>query len=249
MRLNLNRLKAVAIISMLFMVMFLSYVAAVTEPEGPSTLTGLTWSRRAARGPNSIAAVAGNITSVNVVGKTVTQSWQGYVGNVSGTITLDDSSNYTLYDWALASPSGEIYATNSTSVTWTTGNVECWHGTGAQNNKATMNGIYGIGNGEVDSINATFLNATDHDAFYAGGQYIYGGGCFAVQLYNGTRENVFQEVLLYDDTANNIVFTSLLKNNVNGYNNQTWDFEMIVAENGHSGDVATSLYYFYVELQ
>ena len=73
----------------------------------------------------TLSAVAGNVTQLTVAGTTVTQTWQGYYGNVTGTITLDDASNNTMYDWALASPEGEIYASQAT-VTWTSGNVQCY---------------------------------------------------------------------------------------------------------------------------
>ena len=67
--------------------------------------------RRLAARNDSEVAYAGNITELNIVGTTITQTWQGFVGNVSGTITLDDSENNTLINWSLGDPEGEVYAT------------------------------------------------------------------------------------------------------------------------------------------
>ncbi|MEK6946851.1 MAG: hypothetical protein AABX32_04555, partial [Nanoarchaeota archaeon] len=36
--------------------------------------------------------------------------WKGYVGNVTGTLTLDDASANTLFAWTLTSVTGEVYA-------------------------------------------------------------------------------------------------------------------------------------------
>jgi hypothetical protein len=70
-----------------------------------------------------------------------------------------------------------------------------------------------------------------------------------VQLYNGTgaSSSSFQEVVLSD--GSNLVYTSLLANDANGFDNKTHDFEMIVGENGHLGDTTSTPYYFYLELQ
>ncbi len=276
------KFKPIIALAILFSLATVSLVVAVSQPEGPSTFTAVTSTRRTAAANQSIAAYAGNVTHLNVVGSTVTQSWQGYVGNVSGTVTLDDSASNTLYDWSLASPEGEIYATYKPYVDWTTGLVTCWDWadqaagdsntfilaelegydtTGVPTSTATL----GTAFDDVDGVNETFSypTTTAHTSFYVAGQYIngsVGASCPRAKLYNSTSTTgsatsaPFEEVLLYyNGTATfndaGVIYTSLLKEDVVGYDGTTWDFEMIVGENGHSGNIATTTYYFYVELQ
>jgi spore germination protein YaaH len=60
----------------------------------------------------------------------------------------------------------------------------------------------------------------------------------------------FTETLLLDETSQNLIFTSILQeNSAVGFDGANHDFQMIVAENGHNGDEATTTYYFYVEIQ
>ena len=47
----------------------------------------------------SIQALAGNVTEININGFSTTQSWQGYFGNVTGTIQLADASDNQMYNW------------------------------------------------------------------------------------------------------------------------------------------------------
>jgi hypothetical protein len=75
-----------------------------------------------------------------------------------------------------------------------------------------------------------------------------------VYTYNSTPDSGvqsrFQEVLLYERMQKRPIFTSILNETGQiGFNNETWDFQMIVADDGHNGDTATTTYYFYVELE
>jgi hypothetical protein len=68
-------------------------------------------------------------------------------------------------------------------------------------------------------------------------------------MYNpqGQQNTEFYEVLLADG-ASNIIYTSLLQQNMIGFNSNAYDFQMIVGEDGHDGDTSTSTYYFYAEI-
>ncbi|MFC1705173.1 hypothetical protein ACFLZ6_02500 [Nanoarchaeota archaeon] len=249
------------------LLMSVSFVIAAI-PEGPSTFDVKASTRRSVYPKASHNAYAGNVTHLVVAAQTVTQSWQGYVGNVTGTITLDDSSNYTLYDWSLGDPEGEIYATNASTVSWATGNVICWNWSdpvGSELQLTDIEGELGMAADDVDGVNETFTCdmcderaiSTTHTNFYVGGQLIDGsqtgdgdGPCPVTNLYNGTHvAGAHEEVILYEDTQNAIIYTSIIEIDKNGYNNQTWDFEMIVGEDGHNGDTGTTTYFFYVELE
>ncbi|MFH1801997.1 MAG: hypothetical protein ABH864_00935 [archaeon] len=69
------------------------------------------------------SALAGNISELTITAYTTTQTWQGYIGNISGVIQLADGDDDVLYNWSLADPEGEIYATTNASVNWSLMNL------------------------------------------------------------------------------------------------------------------------------
>lgn len=196
----------------------------------------------------SIPAQAGNVTEININGFTTTQSWQGYFGNVSGTIQLADSSDNQMYNWSVASPQGEIYATTSSSVQWSS--IACFDLPG---NHLELEAAFNISSGDVDGVNETFSDTWDHDLFYTNNVEFSANECAATSLFDGTGasvDNNFEEVLLTDGTSNTqIIFTALLDENLLGFDGRTHDFEMLVLEDGHGTDTATTPYYFYIELE
>jgi len=215
--------------------------------------------------PDSDGAFAGNITRADFVAISITHSWQGYFGNVTGTLTLSDANNYTLYNWSLANPEGEVYAANDT-ITWT--NIQCFNftatGTYADDtaqrgttslygmNLSILESLFGIKWDDEDGVNETFSDSTNHDLFYTNSLEFSAGECVAVNLFNAsgtTNSEQFQEVLLYDPDDQLPVFASILEEtSVLGFNQEDNDFEMIVLENGHGTDLAVTTYYFYLEL-
>ena len=100
----------------LALLMNLSLVLAV-EPFGAS-VTNLSSERAISDNATGIDAIAGNVTELSISGFSTTQSWQGYFGNVSGTIQLADNGDNVMYNWSLASPEGEIYASTNDSIVW-----------------------------------------------------------------------------------------------------------------------------------
>ena len=216
----------------------------------------------------SAAAVAGNVTEVDLNGFTTTQSWQGYYGNVTGTIVLSDGGNHQLYNWSDASPKGEVYASTNDSLIWT--NIQCFNytatGTYADDsanrggtsqfgmNLTQLESSYNIPLDAVDSVNNTFnLNGTgNHATFYTNNLQFGDGTCHSTRLYTNTgtgEAGKFEEVLLYDPDTRSVVYTTILNQDILGFDNRTHDFEMIVPEDGHKADTSTTTYYFYVELQ
>ncbi|HLG23866.1 MAG TPA: hypothetical protein VI564_02950, partial [Candidatus Nanoarchaeia archaeon] len=142
--------------------LFATYIfAAASQPQGPTSLTVDSSGRyQNNSNPITVQAFAGNVTGLTIASTRVTESWQGYFGNISGTITLDDANNFTFYDWSLPSPSGEVYASNGSSVTWS--NVYCMN--------VSANGTSPVmGSGAVGNINGTQIelnygvNITDRD--------------------------------------------------------------------------------------
>ena len=48
----------------------------------------------------SLFAQAGNVTQLDLSGKQVTSHWAGFYGNVSGSMTLEDSTGNVFYNWS-----------------------------------------------------------------------------------------------------------------------------------------------------
>ena len=251
------------------LIVIISYVYAVApDPAGPQTLTkglGETFNGSLYTSAR-VDAEAGNITALTISALSATQTWQGYYGNVTGTITLDDADNWTMYSWYSAEPQGEIYASNTSTVTWSA--IHCVNYTanaseGSQINLSVLEEMFGLASGDYDGVDETFNStgklsdgATDHSGFFVGQYEIIAGTCPATDTYevdSSTRTN-FQEVLLTDNAS--IIFTAIIENDetnnatdVYGYDNSTHDFQMLVGEDGHSGNTDSTPYYFFVELE
>ena len=188
-------------------------------------------------------AIAGNVTRLDINGTTITEGWQGYFGNILGTIVLGDSSNNTIYDWSLTSPGGEVFASTQSSITWS--GVNCSNLTEMNNTETTLN----FGEYATDGINETFSTQSNSEFFIGTGR-IVANDCYTTTLHNSTGDNSpdWEEVLLADGSGN-LVYASIVNDNANGFDGTSYDFQMIVAEDGHSGDSSATNYYFWVELE
>ena len=165
-------------------------------------------------------AIAGNITELDVSGYSITQSWQGYFGNVTGTVQLADSADNVMYNWSLASPEGEIYASTNNSIIW--GYIQCFNfladgtyaddtgnagGTSAYGTNLTiLEDMFGIASDDVDGVNNTFSLAGTHesgeglahDLFYTNNFEFSAGECYSTHIFSDTQsaeDGKFQEVI------------------------------------------------------
>ena len=257
----------------LFMVLVVGMVSVYVtadpqDPSGPDSINITSKSKFNAsqHAAKLIRAEAGNLTELDIHGISPTQSWQGYYGDITGTITLDDAFNNTMYDWYIAEPQGEIYASNSSSVTWS--NISCLNYTDADGsetiNLTELEAGYGIADDDPDGVNETFdvdgtiRSGAAHPTVYVGTHTISTGTCPATNTYkndSATTDNIdFVEILLTD--KNNIIFTSIIENDITGNNTDVYgfdsekhDFQMLVLEDGHNGDDQTTNYYFFVEIE
>lgn len=265
---NLIRRYAILLsIASIFVSLFGSFVLAASEPKGPNQITISASGRNTmSNGSYVTSAQAGNVTALVITETRITEAWQGYYGNITGTITLDDALNFTLYDWDLPDPTGEIYASNGTDVIWT--KIYCMNVSGLR----STNGSPGSnGPGIVYSINGTQIelnfgvNATDRDGLnetfndtYSTGSFLVGSttidssdGCSMAHPFADENHNTdWQELLLSDNTS--LIFTAIIRRDADSYQpgtSHTADFQMFVLENGHAGSQANPTnYYFYVEL-
>jgi len=244
----------------------LSFVSSV--PNGAS-VTELNSTTAPSDTAGQDEAIAGNVSELTITAFSTTQTWQGYFGNVSGTIQLADASDNVLYNWTLASPAGEVYSSANETISWT--NIQCFNFTatgdytGESGNGGTTS-LYGtnltlietqytLNAGDVDGVDETFaLSGTGtHDAFYTASQQFDEGECQSTRVFGNSGagvNNEFEEVLLYEPTTQSVVFASLLESgNIIGFDSKDYDFEMLVLEDGHGTDTSSTTYYFFVELE
>ncbi|MFH1649713.1 MAG: hypothetical protein ABIA93_04145 [Candidatus Woesearchaeota archaeon] len=173
-------------------------------------------------------------------------NWKGYIGNITGTLTLDDANDDTIYNWAFASMTGEIFITRSSSTTFS--GMKCANGTTIGTEQTSM----GFSSTDIDNINNTFDQA-QHASFLVGTTNITQSSCQALYTYvddasqGAGTSNDFTSVLLQDD-ASNLIYTTIIADDSDGYqsNDNSFDFQTIVAQN--KSTTTPTQYFFWVEL-
>jgi hypothetical protein len=227
---------------------------AFAQPQGPSSVARGPSERAPQDAATQVQAEAGNVTSLQIVATKITSRWQGFYGNITGNISLGDSSSNTMYNWMETAPRGEIYASNgSTTPVWSevfcfnfSNNlgpgqpiVQRFNGTGLEN-------TLGLGPLDADGVDETF-NRTFTGSFQVAGNTIDStDSCrtVALNVNGGYQEQRFEEVLLTDNHS--IIYTSIIENSQTGFQGAPVDFQLIVGENGDTPEPTN--YYLYVEL-
>ena len=163
MRVNILDIRKV-LLAVCLLIVIISFVYAVpTEPTAPQSVTRLEDERYnvTQHGVPSLEAEAGNVTKIELFSLAQTQTWQGFYGEIEGTITLDDAQNWTMYDWDMAEPQGEIYAAPTTISNWDT--VHCLNYTAHENwcvNLSANATADGWMQGTFATLNFTLCNYT-----------------------------------------------------------------------------------------
>ncbi len=240
---NSNERYIAALAVALALAFALSASIASADPNAPTSLTTVQSSGRdlSSQAAQSINAQGGNVTEVNINALTQTRVWQGYYGNIDGEITLDNGNNVTFYNWSLTSVRGEVYATRSTTITWS--NANCSNST----QRAAEDTYIGRLATDGDSVLNTY-NLTNHTAFTVGSFSVAANSCYSTRgfMNNASQTVNWSMVLLHDDT--NIIYASIINDSAVGFDGATHDFQLLVAENENAGSIGTTPYYFWVEL-
>lgn len=245
----------VLFIALAFMAAFAVSVFAQNVPLGPTNLDQIqSESSNISLYPApSLPAEGGNLSEISIIGTTQTNSWQGFYGNVSGTILLEDAQGFRFYDWSAAEPQGEVYASVNDTIDWLT--VECAPSIGDAAYLEAWQTFYGMNYTDYDSINTTY-NMTDHMTFWTG--YTTLDDCPTTYTYvnNASQFTDFEGVLLTSDAQSTLIFTAILedkdegeRDDKTGFDGNTYDFQLLVGEDGSAGNSATTPYYFWVELE
>lgn len=204
-------------------------VGAYALPDGATTTVG-TPETKADTAPGNATAEGGNITAVNLGAETKTLAWQGFYGNVSGNITLEDASSDVLYSWVIANLSGEVFASRSSSIDFTTveGVTTC----------TVDEDLTGTG---TDRTNNTFTNTT---VDWTIGTVSITEACQTFTFRNNATQSAYFEEIILNATGVTSIYTTRINDSIAGFNGELVDYQMIVADNRTS---ATSVYFFFAE--
>jgi len=218
-------------------------VSVVADPNAPTSLTTVQTSTRnlSTNAPQTVGAQGGNVTEMNIQALTITNSWQGYYGNVSGAITLQDGTNNTFYNWSMTSFQGRVFATRASSIAWTT--VNCTNST----NRTSEETFLGQSATDSDSVTNTF-NTTTHPTFTVSTQTIVANTCFSTNGFvnNNSQSDSYDMLLLSPSNGQIIYMTSINKTTV-GFDGRQHDFQLLVGENEKAGNIGATTYYFWTE--
>ncbi|MBU1974942.1 MAG: hypothetical protein KKG59_00905 [Nanoarchaeota archaeon] len=241
-----SELKKILISVVLTLVLALSVTTVASAPMGADS-RALNSTRGSPTGSvGNVYTEAGNVSELEINGTQITQAWQGFFGNITGNITLEDSSGHQMYDWTMGSAEGEIYSSRTNSITWT--DVNC----STTETIAIEETALGMTVDDNDNISATFRTTEPHPTFSVGTFAVNATStCYAAHTYvsSAGQDTAFPQVML-NDTSNNVIWVALLNDTTTGYDGVTHDFQMIVPEDGHTpaAEAIRTQYYFWVEL-
>lgn len=230
----------IAIALILFMAVGIK--SAIADPNAP---TGI-GSENSTRAPlstvdQSLEAQAGNVTQLEINATSITNYWAGYFGNITSNIVLQDADGNNFYNWSNANPTGEVFATRNNSLEWSS--IKCMQPSEVSNEETYLGHAATV----ADSITNTF-SSTNHPEFSVASTTLT--GCPSTNAFSntGASASLWYNVLL-SDAGNTSIYSTLLNATGTGFDGSLWDFELLVGENGTGGGaLATTTYYFYVEL-
>ncbi len=194
--------------------------------------------------PDNRSDAGGTINTIDLNARQQDVDWKAYIGNVSGVLTLDDASGFSIFQWALSASqiTGRLYVSRASTIGWST--VNCSNTTLISSEQSSL----GFISTSIDDINRTF-NSTVHPPIFVAGKTISADSCKSMATFvNNTAQNIasaeFPEVLMSSGT--DLIYVSPLDQGHSSYQNGTnVDYQIMVPD-----DVTTAItrYYFYLEL-
>lgn len=227
---------------LVFTILSLNFIFAA--PVGPDGLVSNYNTTKAANSALMVNISGGVISSFNLTATIQNPRWKAFVGQVIGSFTLDDASGSTIYDWTLSTVTGRVYSTRASgAITWSS--IACASVPQIETENAAINH-----DSVDDNITATFDDTT-HSLFFVGATQINANTCRTLNTYRNGDESQgagadFEEMVLTDSA--NIIYATILEEDVVGYDGSTYDFQMIVPEDGSPGFSGATPYYLYVEI-
>ena len=234
--------KRLLLIAAMVIITMMVIGTAFADPAGTGTLTPSASSRATEDSAGQLNAQGGNVTNVDITASLVTGKWAGFYGNITGSITLENSGGAAFYNWTDASPTGEVFATRNSAVpTWAS--IGCADATDIATEAAELALTVG-----ADNLTNTFCETCgNHSAFsvsstdFTADQCTYRSNAFGSA---GAQVVNWDQIML--DEGNNVLYTTIIDQDTAGFDGNNYDFQLLVAENS-STSVLTN-YYFYVEI-
>lgn len=188
--------------------------------------------------PGSVSAQGGNITSLTIDATVQTKKWQGFYGNISGTITLANSTgNAYMYNWSVSPGTGVVILTQDGAFPWD----KLTNGS-----DSTVDTAWGF-TGD-DKAEDTFADVAACSPVTVNGNSI-GNNDNEVYLWDNTGNGYFCEYLGEDSggtgAKEDFAFIAKIYNDATCFNGDTCDFELIVPV--EPTGTSSETYYVYVE--
>ena len=234
----------IAVIVVALVAAFTGIVSAV--PDGATADINVSKSTMTTAATGTDAAEGGYITGINLTSEQSTAKWQGYFGNITGSIVLADGNGVKMYDWGeVGTVSGEVFATTSGSApAWASANSV----TIAERDNATtgINFLWGWTD-TADDADATFN--TTGSVTVAGLAEISGTVATTTGAILPAASN-WQTLVITDVTTiatkDDYIFVGPINDTTTGYRGSPVDYQIIVPEDIETDSQNT--YYFYVEI-
>lgn len=215
---------------LLYAIVLLATVAtAFALPDGANANAG-TPQTKTANAADSVVAEGGNITTVNLNGESQTNVWQGFYGNVSGNLTLQDASGDVMYNWTLLTAEGEVYASRNSTIDFTTvAGVEVC---------TVDETLTGTG---TDRVNNTFSNASVN--FDIGAINIPEACEVFTHVNSQVNTSTWPEIIT-SATGVTSIYVTKINASETAFDGTAADYQMIVPD---FANASTSTYFFFVE--
>lgn len=231
----------VILVGAVLALLILSLSFLVAAPEGASSIDITSNQTKVAESGTQVNVSGGYLAAINITANVQNTKWKAFLGWVNGKFTLDDASGSTIYDWSLSVTSGRVYATrDSSTLSW--GTIGCADNTDLENENTALSHT-----SLSDNITATFSDTT-HNTFFVGATNIPSDTCPTLNTYqnNVSQDTDFEEMVLHDGTS--IIYATIMENSQVGFDGNTYDFQMLVPEDGSSSWSGLTPYYLYVEI-
>jgi len=228
-----NSLKA--LIAAFAIVALSAQVYAATEPTG-AVVTGATDYGQYDQGSaGSITIIeSGNISGANLGANMSTYRWAGLTGNTSGDIILADAQNDTMYTWT--AEGRVVYVCNDSSPSWAT-----------------------LSNATIAEVvaGASWAAGTDNDADRWNNTFTGAGVSLPSDIFTLTALRAQTQssgatnwyTYSLEDGSGVLVWAGEISADGTDYQGKIADYQMIIPEDGTSGDESPSTFYVWVELR
>ena len=238
------RNNSLTIITLLLIAILVFSIQTTANPAGIAVVENSTDAMLVAP-PDDRTDPGGTITTMVMDVLQQNPRWKAYVGNISGSLTLDDSDGRSIFQWQMGAEdlTGNLFISRSDAVAWN--DIEC-------SNQSVINqeeAFLLFDSSSVDSINRTF-SSTIHNEILIGFNTIPQNTCRSTSTFVDDEAQTqssadFQIALLASGT--DVVYTSPITSGTTSYRGDgDVDFQIIVPD---QDSIDTTTYFFYAEIR